>query len=374
MPTAAAAKPMRRHASPAEATGRLVAEAYTQAWRSAPPPLGLAAAELQEIAPLLLQTGGAALIWRRLRSTSLASHTAAQPLRQAHRLHLLQAAVRENEIAKAVNYLRSAGIEPLLGKGWAIARLYPERGLRPFGDIDLYVRPQDYARAVAAIQTPGAPSVPIDLHNGIRPLADRRFEEMYDRSPSQKLGETVIRVLGAEDHLRLLCLHMLGHGAWRPSWLCDIAAAVEARPDDFDWNYFLSGDRRRTHWTVSAIALAHHLLDAETDDLPASVRDTRLPEWLIPSLLQQWGKLQIPHGCRTRMAAHLSAPGGLFTALRTRWPNPIEATVGTRGPFNNWPRLPFQIGESLLRTGSFVARLIKSAGAPARTFDAQDFT
>ena len=350
-----------------------MAAAYTQAWRSAPPPLMLAASELQEIAPLLLQTGGAALIWRRLRSTHLAGHAAAQQLRQAHRLHLLQAGVRESEICKAITYLHSAGMEPLLGKGWAIARLYPERGLRPFGDIDLYVHPQSYARAVNAITTPGAPSVPIDLHNGIRPLADRRFEEIYDRSHQQMLGGLAIRVLSAEDHLRLLCLHMLGHGAWRPSWLCDIGAAVEARPDDFDWDYFLSGDRRRTRWAVSAIGLARYLLKAETTGLPASVRDTRLPEWLIPSLLQQWGKLQIPHGCRTRMAAHLNAPRGLLKALRLRWPNPIEATVGTGGPFNDWPRLPFQIGESLLRTAGFVIHQIKSAGTPARTFDAQDF-
>jgi hypothetical protein len=63
----------------------------------------------------------------------------------------------------------------------------------------------------------------------------------------------------------------------------------------------------------------------------------------------------------------------LLKALRTRWPNPIEATVGTRGPFNNWPRLPFQIGESLLRTASFAARLINSAREPKRVFNAQDF-
>lgn len=338
-----------------------------------PPPLALAAAEIQAIAPLLLQTGGAALIWRRLRSSDLAAHPAAEPLRQAHRLHLLQAAVHEGEIRKAVTYLRSVGVEPLLGKGWAIARLYPERGLRPFGDIDLYVHPQEYARAVDAIRTPGAPSVPVDLHKGVPPLADRHFEEVYDRSQKWMLGETAIRVLGAEDHLRLLCLHMLGHGAWRPIWLCDIAAAVEARPDEFDWDYFLSGDRQRTRWAVSAIELARQLLNAEANNLPAAVRDTSLPQWLIATMLKQWGKLQIPHGCRTRMAAHLRDPRGLFKALRTRWPNPIEATIGTRGPFNNWPRLPFQIGESLLRTASFAARLINSAREPKRVFNAQDF-
>src|SRR5689334_13804251 len=188
MSTAAAAKFMRRPASVIEATGRLIAAAYTQAWRSAPPPLTLAANEIQDIAPLLLQTGGAALLWRRLRSTKLAGEAAGQQLRQAHRLHLLQAGLRESEISRAITYIRSAGINPLLGKGWAIARLYPERGLRPFGDIDLYVHPQAYAKACAAIRTPGAPSVPIDLHKGIGPLADRRFEEIDERSDQQMLG------------------------------------------------------------------------------------------------------------------------------------------------------------------------------------------
>jgi hypothetical protein len=373
MTDATAVKSMRRPATPHEATGRLIAAAYTQAWHSAPPPLTLAATELQEIAPLLLQSSGAALIWRRLRSGNLASHPAAQPLRQAYRLHLLQAAVHEGEIRKAITYLRHVGIEPLLGKGWAIARVYPARGLRPFGDIDLYIHPQDYARAVAAIQTPGAPSVPVDLHKGVASLTDRRFEEVYDRSQVEALGDMGVRILGAEDHLRLLCLHMLGHGAWRPIWLCDIAAAIEARSDDFDWDYFMSGDRRRTRWAMNAIELARHLLNADADGLPASARNTRLPRWLTPSLLQQWGKLQIPHGCRTGMAAYMRDPKGMFTALRTRWPNPIEATIGTGGPFNDWPRLPFQIGESLLRSASFVARLIKSARMPARVFDAQDF-
>jgi hypothetical protein len=49
-----------------------------------------------------------------------------------------------------------------------------------------------------------------------------------------ELNGAKIRILGAEDHLRLLCLHLLKHGAWRPLWLCDVAAALESRPSSFD--------------------------------------------------------------------------------------------------------------------------------------------
>lgn len=50
-----------------------------------------------------------------------------------------------------------------------------------------------------------------------------------------KLGETSIRVPAAEDHFRLVAIHLLSHGAWRPLWLCDIAAMLEDLPQDFNW-------------------------------------------------------------------------------------------------------------------------------------------
>src|SRR5207302_3420550 len=131
---------------------------------------------------------------------------------------------------------------PVVVKGGAVARLYGEPGLRPYGDLDLCVRPSDQAAARAALQAPDAPPVLVDLHSDYSPhqrghslMKDCRVEELYDRSQLVRLGEAEVRILGPEDHLRFLCLHMLGHGAWRPLWLCDIAVALEARPADFDW-------------------------------------------------------------------------------------------------------------------------------------------
>ena len=57
------------------------------------------------------------------------------------------------------------------------------------------------------------------------------------------------------------------------------------------------------------------------------------------------------------MAFVLRHPAGTLKALRLRWPNPIQATVGVGGPFNSLPRLPFQIGECLVRTLRFARQL-----------------
>jgi len=56
------------------------------------------------------------------------------------------------------------------------------------------------------------------------------------------------------------------------------------------------------------------------------------------------------------MATYLHHPAGMLKALRKRWPDPIEATIRLRGPFNEMPRLPFQIGNALWRIVRFLTR------------------
>ena len=294
--------------------------------------------------------------WR-IRHSDLSRSVAASHLKQAYRHHTLRAAIHEREIKEVVTFLRSKGLEPLLGKGWAMARLYPKHGLRPYGDIDLYTHPEQWTAVRDALASPDAPVCPVDLHRGSAELDDRTFDNLYRRSELINLGEVAVRILGPEDHLRLLCLHTLRHGAWRPLWLCDIGVALESRPSDFDWDYFLSGDRRRSDWVACAIGLAHHLLGVRVDDTPVDWRAKNLPHWLVPAVVQQWGVLRTPHGCRMEMATYLRHPAGLLDALRLRWPNPIEATVGVRGPFNELPRLPFQVGDALSRTAKFLTQV-----------------
>ena len=335
----------------------VLAKALAGSWRPAPPALEISAGELKRIAPLLLGSGAAALGWWKVRHSDLKTSQAALQLQQAYRLYTLYAALREREIKQAFALLRSAGVDSLLIKGWAIARSYPEQALRPYGDLDLCVRPSQYALAEAALGKMKDGECPVDLHEGVTKLDDRSWDELYARTHLLRLGEVEVRVLSPEDHLRLLCVHLLRHGAWRPLWLCDIAAAVEFRQHGFDWDRCLGGNSRRADWVACAAGLAHRLLGAKIDDTPVAHRAKHLPRWLTATVLKQWEKPSPPIYYSKPVGMYLRDPVGLLKGLRSRWPNPIEATIGLNGPLNDLPRLPFQLGSCLSRAAQFLARL-----------------
>ena len=194
---------------------------------------------------------------------------------------------------------RAAGVEPLLAKGWAVARLYPEPGLRPYGDIDLFVRPEEYSAAETALAGFRPRRLLLDLQRGFPDLADHPLQEVFAHSQVAECGGVQVRIVGPEDQLRHLCVHLLRHGAWRPLWLCDVAAAVESVDVTFDWDYCLRGKRQRTQAVICAIGLAHQLLGARIEHTPLADRARRLPRWLVPAVLRQWGvrhELDDSHG------------------------------------------------------------------------------
>jgi hypothetical protein len=128
--------------------GSLVAEVLAGAWRaSAPPSLQISERELDEVTPLLYDSGTAALGWRRVSKTQLRASSSAEVLHQAYRLQSLQSEIHEQKITKVFRLLRQAQVEAILGKGWATARMYAEKALRPYGDIDICVRPEHFKLA-----------------------------------------------------------------------------------------------------------------------------------------------------------------------------------------------------------------------------------
>src|ERR1041384_5086363 len=106
--------------------GQTVASVLKGAWRRCPPPIDISAEELEKVVPLLLGSGAGALGWWRVRQTGLNQSPAASQLQQAYRLHSLQSALHEAEIKEFITLFRSAGLTPVLVKGWSVARLYPE--------------------------------------------------------------------------------------------------------------------------------------------------------------------------------------------------------------------------------------------------------
>ena len=158
-------------------------------------------------------------------------------------------------------------------------------------------------------------------------------------------------MLAPEDHLRVLCYHLLRHGVSRPLWLCDVALAVEERPPDFDWARCLGPNRRVADWVACAIGLAHRLLGARIDDTPLPARARQLPSWLVPIVLREWSEST---GRSPRWPAHLKRPRQLLAEGPAHWPNGVRATVELRQPFNEWPRLPYQVAASLRGAARFV--------------------
>jgi hypothetical protein len=337
----------------------LVARALAGAWRNSPPPLPLSPAEFAEIVPLLLTTGGAGLGWWRIRHSALRTSPVALLLKQAYRYQTLLAALHEQQLIQVLTRLRSVGVKPLLIKGWAAARLYPEPGLRPYGDLDLFLCPEEHPAAAAALKDLVDQGCPVDLHVGVRPLSDRNSEEMDRRAGWVGVGDTEARTLSPEDQLRFLCQHLLDHGAWRPLWLCDVAAALDSRPAAFDWTYFLEGGRHRSDGIICALVLTHQLLGARLDDTPLARKCNDLPGWFVAAVVRRWGA---GYHHREPLIHHLRQRTGVLESICRSWPDPITATVCVRAPFNGLPRLPFQIAFCLKRSAQIAMELLRGCG------------
>jgi Uncharacterised nucleotidyltransferase len=194
----------------------------------------------------------------------------------------------------------------------------------------------------------------VDLHGGVESLG-ACSAEMYRRASWMRLGDTKVRVLGPEDHLRFLCRHLLAHGAWRPLWLCDVAAALESRPADFDWRYFLKTCHRRSDGIVWTLALAQRMLETRLEETPWARQTLRLPRWFVAAVLRSWGTA---HRYRQPLAHHLRQRTGVLESLCQSWPDPITATAELRAPFNQLPRLPFQLAFCVKRSAQIALELL----------------
>src|SRR5262245_61323183 len=346
-----------------EPLGRIIASILTTAWRHSPEPLELSAEQLSRAAPSLLGSGAGALGWWRVRDSDLRETAAAHELRDAYRQHSLHSVVHEDEIKQVLSLLRSGGIEPVLVKGWSAAGLYPLTGLRPYGDIDLCCAPEQYQKAKETLSSPEGRVFNVDLHNGLATLDERRFEDLLARSRLVTLSDTELRVFAPEDELRILCLHLLRHRAWRPLWLCDVSALVESRCMDFNWDVCLGDNKREADWVLCTVGLAGKLLGARVDGTPAFDSGNKLPTWLLSSVLMHWETYPIgrpPVSHLRPMRTYLTNPDGLWRAIYDRWPDPIAATVTIRGNFNAWPRIPDQLGGAVVRFARFLGGFVKS--------------
>jgi len=337
--------------------GNYVAEAVAGAWRVAPESLRLSLKELREIAPLLLRTGTAALTWRRIESSFDRPLTGSLlDLRAAHREALITAAVHEINIQDIFKRVQAAGIEAVVFKGWALARLYPDAGLRSYGDIDLWVHPEKLEKLYSALPSGTEYAYCVEPHVSFYPQYERSFDEIMTASQLIRVNDVQVRVPCHEDHLRFICLHFLYHGGWRPLWLCDVATMVESASSEFDWDRCLSGKRKHADWIACVIGLAHQLLGAEVTGTAVEKRAKNLPGWLAPAVLKQWGQgtgMSFAENLSFSLPRRLFKPGALMRAMREHWRNPIQASVEMNAWFNETPRPFLQFGSAFLRIPEF---------------------
>jgi hypothetical protein len=187
------------------------------------------------------------------------------------------------------------------------------------------------------------------------------WDELFSRSRLVALNNTEVRVFSPEDHLRILALHLLRHGAWRPLWLCDIAAALEAQGEGIDWERCLTDEPRVVKMLGCVIGLAHSLLGAKLDGLTDRAGANNLPRWLIDAILRQWDRCQNPTGQGLAVPTLLSKLGSprLFLAdVYARWDQPIRATMLLKGDFGYLPRFPYQLAYLFWRCGEIPKQIM----------------
>ncbi len=271
------------------------------------------------------------------------------------RFYLLRKRHAENLILTAFRGLRREGIEPILIKGWAAARDYPDTVPRFSGDIDLAVAASDYDGAQKVIEAESLGG--IDLHRELRHLDTLDWTQLFERSQIVDLDGEGIRVLCAEDHFRILCVHWLTNGGENRQRLWDIVYAMRNRPADFDWAKCLdvvSPTRRR--WIITTVGIAHRYMDLELDGIPFADEAKNLQPWIIRCLEKEWERDVEIRGLETQ----LRNPRGLFQQVRKRIPpNPIQSTIFCEGDFDvgGGTRIRYQIVDMLRRLMPSVRRV-----------------
>ena len=283
------------------------------------------------------------------------SDPAAPVIEDELRWNLLQVRIAESRAVRAFNLFRRAGMSPILIKGIAAGRYYPEDRPRVAIDTDLAVADHDFDRARLVVLPRAPEGLAVDLHRQLRHLDTVAWADLYANSLEWELNGGVIRVLRPEDHLRVLCVHWLTDGGSNKDRLWDIYYAIANRPPDFDWHRALdvvAPNRRR--WIVCAIGLAHKYLGLDLTDTPIADEARDLPSWLVDTVEGEWASETkfVP----LEIAAH---DGSLLKQLPRRLrPDPIWATIQMNGSFDARTRFFYQVGSFFARIPGSVRRIL----------------
>ena len=272
------------------------------------------------------------------------------------RWHAIQSKVQESRIVSSFRMFRQDGIEPVLLKGWAVARFYPKNKRRRVGDIDLAVSEADYVAASEIARSEEAIQLNIDLHCELRDRDTLPWELIVAKSELVEIDNEKIRVLGEEDHLRVLAFHWLVDGGRYKDKLWDIYYAVENRSDKFDWHRCLDlVEPNRRRWVICAIGLAHHFLGLKIDDLSFANEAKNVPNWILRTVKREWRQSE---DLQPVLAVSSDPRWMIRQIVRRLPPNPIRATLEAEGDLYGKFRLIYQLGVLKRRIRPFLMGVI----------------
>jgi hypothetical protein len=185
------------------------------------------------------------------------------------------------------------GLSPVLIKGAAAARYYPKPFQRAFSDIDLAVAPGDFALAGRIVKEN---RLNVDLHRGLRHLDTLEWEELFEKTDLFLVGETPVRSLCLEDHLRVLCVHWLNDGGADRTKLWDIYFGLKYKSSGINWDRFWGvADEKRKKWLEIVVFLTCHYFGLEIGRIPGSEEfrlemEKGVPLWVFEEVEKEWGR------------------------------------------------------------------------------------
>ncbi|HZN16459.1 MAG TPA: nucleotidyltransferase family protein [Acidimicrobiales bacterium] len=276
------------------------------------------------------------LFWRAMQAADLTTAISEQIVRALRNDVAVRRCQEELLLPEAlrliVGPLTEAGFEPLLFKGPAIARLYPEPGLRPMDDIDVILPPAQYQAALAGLRHAGwvdvedrpgdhydtyllhqrVPDLPLELHRDLATRGERsnrlRGEDLWNlRRPGECFGARAY-VLPPEEDLVALAAHAAKpfHNFERLIWSVDFAVVIQSTT--LDWDRVAAFARRNACSTALAVSLRNAArLGAEVPAELCVIKGgaARLAA-LEPVLDPRWTMTEVEPGVKHRLRYALS--------------------------------------------------------------------
>jgi len=292
------------------------------------------------------------LLWRAMTAAGCADSLGPEGVRlkelsDTFRMQALT--LHPHAVALAVAPLTDAGLKPLIMKGPTLMDRYPETGLRPMDDIDLFLPAGDHERAIDVLcasgwtvsramtrglydtqfRHPGLPSIPLELHLGLEGWHERsnRIEPTWlweQRIPAEYLGTPAFG-LPLEVEVVSLAAHAGKpyHGFDRLIWLADLTMAVTDAQEhgEIDWDRIVELAQATECMTVVTAAL--HM---------AARMGLQFPGRLFPLPTTGWRTVPMAKLLRADWPVH-HGQGTFhvrFALIDTRWRRTVLFFAGSR--------------------------------------------